>query len=119
MIYVNTSIPVPYVVLIKNHELKYSGIAEDVFTRIRDQVDSKIGKIVPDSVQKFTAVYDNLISENPENWSNAVHSCRRILQDLADAIFPPQADRITEDGGKSKTIKLGSEVDPKSRTIFS
>lgn len=96
-------------VLIKNHELKYSGIAEDVFSRIRDQVDSKVGEIVPDSVQKFTAVYDNLISENPEDWSNAVHSCRRILQDLADATFPPQADRITEHGGKSKTIKLGPD----------
>jgi len=96
-------------VLIKNHELKYSGIAEDVFSRIRDQVDSKVGKTIPDSVQKFTAVYDNLISENPENWSNAVHSCRRILQDLADAIFPSQADRIIEAGGKSKTIKLGPD----------
>ena len=36
-----------------------------------------------DTIKKFTSVYSNLLSENDEDWSNAVHSCRRILQDLA------------------------------------
>lgn len=96
-------------VLQKNHELKFSGIAEDAFSRIRDAVDSKIGMYVPDAIQKFTAVYDYLTSENPEDWSNAVHSCRRILQDLADAVFPAQADRVVEVSGKKRTIKLGKD----------
>ena len=48
-------------------------------------------------------------SDNPEDWSNAVHSCRRILQDLADQLFPAQDDRLVESGGKSKTIKMGPD----------
>lgn len=96
-------------VLRRHYELKFSGLADDIFSRIREKVDSAIGEHVPDSAQKLTAVYENLQSENPEDWSNAVHSCRRILQDLADAIYPARNDVVKEINGKNKTIKLGPE----------
>jgi len=97
-------------VLRKHHELKFSGIADDIFSRIRERVDSSIGKTIPKSVQKLSAIHDNLRSENVEDWSNAVHSCRRILLELADAVFPPQKeDRIKTTNGKTITIKLGKE----------
>lgn len=95
--------------LTKHYELKYSGIAGDIFSRTREKVTALIGNLVPDSVQKLSAVHENLNSENNEDWSNAVHSCRRILQDLADSIFPAREDRIIESGGKKKTIKLGKD----------
>ena len=95
--------------LSKHYDLKYSGIADDIFSRTRQRVNDVIGTLVPEAVQKLSAVHDNLSSENPEDWSNAVHSCRRILQDLADAIFPVQEDRIIETSGKPKTIKLGKD----------
>ncbi len=88
------------------HELKFSGIADDIFTRIRRRVDDNIGNLLPDSVQRFSAVYGNLQSDNIEDWSNAVHSCRRILQNLADKIFP-STDTKREKNGKS--ISLGKE----------
>jgi len=75
-------------VLRRHHELRFSGIADDIFSRTREKVDAAIGNRVPDAVQKLAAVYDNLQSENPEDWANAVHSCRRILQDLADSLYP-------------------------------
>jgi hypothetical protein len=93
----------------KNYELKFSGIADDIFSRIRKQVDDRIGERVPTAVQKLAAVYDNLTSDNAEDWSNAVHSCRRILQDLADSLFPPREDVVVQHNGKPKTIKLGAD----------
>jgi len=96
-------------VLRRHHELKFSGIADDIFSRIREKVDSAIGERVPNAVQKLAAVYVNLQSENPEDWSNAVHSCRRILQDLADAIYPTRADAVVEVDGKQKIIRLGTD----------
>jgi hypothetical protein len=96
-------------VLRRHHELRFSGIADDIFSRIRERVDSAIGARIPLSAQKLSAVYVNLQSENPENWANAVHSCRRILQDLADALYPARADVIKDIGGKPKPIKLGSD----------
>jgi hypothetical protein len=89
--------------------LKFSSIADDVFSRLRERVDSAIGMQIPIAVKRLAAVYDNLRSENPEDWSNAVHSCRRILQDFADAVFPPREDKIVKEKGKEKRIKLGKE----------
>ncbi|MCI0330236.1 MAG: hypothetical protein L0196_04695 [candidate division Zixibacteria bacterium] len=91
----------------RHYELKFSGIAQNVFTTIRESVDRYIGELIPDAVQQFAAVHDNLRSENPEDWSNAVHSCRRILQGLADAVFPPQQENRVSPRGKE--IKLGPE----------
>lgn len=97
-------------VLQTHYKLKLSGIAGDIFDRIRERVDAQIGALVPDAVQKFSAVYESLRSENPEDWSNAVHSCRRILEDLADALFPPTDDvREKQIDGKMIKIKLGKK----------
>ena len=92
------------------YELKFSDIADDVFARIRLRVDSAIGTVVPEAVKRLTAIYDNLQSQNPEDWSNAVHGCRRLLQDLADALFPESdSTRTKHAGNKTVTIKLGKE----------
>ncbi len=88
-------------------ELKYSTLSEDVFSRLRQAVDSKISEKVLPAVHKLTAVYENLASENPENWANAVHSCRRLLQDLADTVFPPTEPIIKTINSKAKTISMG------------
>ncbi|MFN8475910.1 MAG: hypothetical protein U0822_27290 [Anaerolineae bacterium] len=94
----------------RHYELKFSGVAEDIFTRIRSRVDKHIGIVVPEAVHKLSAVYDNLLSENPENWSLAVHSCRRILQDLADALFPATEEvRLKIVQGKEQRVRLGNE----------
>jgi len=91
----------------RHYELKFSGAAQNVFASVREAVDGSIADVVPDAVQKFASVHDNLRSGNPEDWSNAVHSCRRILQDLADALFPAQKEvRVAGDGHE---IKLGPD----------
>lgn len=95
-------------VLQKYLELEYSNIADDIFANIREKVDKKIGKLVPESVKRFNAVYDNLNSENTEDWSNAVHSCRRILEDLANTVYPPIEEKKKEIEGNEKIIKLDS-----------
>ena len=93
-------------VLEKNYELKYSKLNNDIFTRTQLKVDGVMGKLLPHTMKKFTSAYDNLLSDNNEDWSNAVHSCRRILQDLADEIYPATDDKVLANG---KTIKLGVE----------
>ncbi len=96
-------------VLQKYLELRFSNIADDIFANIREKVDKKMGKLVPDSVTRFNAVYENLNSENTENWSNAVHSCRRILMDLANAVYPPSEDKQKVIDGQERPIKLDKE----------
>lgn len=93
----------------RNIQLKFSAIAGDAFSRIRQRVDQHIGALVPAATQKFTAIYENLQSDNPEDWSNAAHGCRRVLQDLADAVFPATSPRHKSIAGKMTTIDLGTE----------
>ena len=94
----------------KHYELRFGSVADDSFGRVRGLVDSLIGDLVPDAVKKFTAIYDNLKSDNPEDWANAAHGCRRVLQDLADAVFPAQEEpRFAELDGEKRPIKLGRD----------
>lgn len=90
----------------RHYELKFSRVAQNVFSVIRESVDRNIGNFVPEAVQKFSSVHDNLRSTNPEDWSNAVHSCRRILKDLADSLFPPQNEDLIRSGAH---VKVGPE----------
>lgn len=94
-----------YVLQIYN-KLMYGNIIEDTFTSARMSVNDVLSKICPNALGKFVSVYSNMNSENPEDWANAVHSCRRILVDVADALYPPQDEPIDING---KKIKVGSD----------
>jgi hypothetical protein len=94
----------------KNTELAYSRIPHDIFAAARLLVDERIGTILPQSAKKMSAIYRNLESENPEDWSNAVHGCRRLLADLADAVFPATDEvRQRTADGKELAVKLGMD----------
>lgn len=94
-----------YVLQIYN-KLSYGNIIEDTFTESRLKVNDRLSDLCPKSIGKFVAVYNNMDSTNPEDWANAVHSCRRILLDLADALYPPRNEPIIVDG---RSVKVGSE----------
>lgn len=91
------------------YELRFSSVPAEVFERARDRVDKKLAEMVPETVKQFVSVYDNLKSNNPEDWSNAVHSCRRILQAVADVLYPPNPNGMTEIERKGQKIKIGSD----------
>ena len=84
-------------------ELEFSETASDIFDRSRGRIDRYVLEYVGQDIQKTESIQRNLNSENPEDWANAVHSCRRLLQSVADTIFPAR-DSINKNG---KTIKLG------------
>jgi hypothetical protein len=92
------------------YELRYSVATDDSFSRIRTIVDENLASLVPNALQKFSAISDNLESENTEDWSNAVHICRRVLQDLADALYPPTGDVTKNVNGNDIIINLGADA---------
>lgn len=94
-----------YILTIYN-KLVYGNIVEDIFTESRMKVNQKLGEYCPKAIEKFVSVYENLSSDNPEDYANAVHSCRRILLDLADALYPPSDTPIQVNG---KPIKIGAD----------
>jgi hypothetical protein len=74
------------------HESQVGALAASVFDRVRARVDPAVAKYLPASSKRLASAYDNLRSQNAEDWANAVHTCRRLLKDLADALYPATAD---------------------------
>jgi hypothetical protein len=88
------------------NQLTYSNTVEDIFTEKRKIVDVKLLNLCPETIRKFSSIFLNMDSNNPEDWANAVHTCRRILKEVADNLYPPKPESIFI--GK-KEIKLGEE----------
>lgn len=95
-----------YVLDIYN-KLQYGNIMEDIFTKSRLSVNATLMTLCPDAIKKFISAYDNMDSENSEDWANAIHSCRRILNDFSNIIYPPSDELIQLENGK--TIKVGKD----------
>jgi len=74
-------------VLSLNLELKFSQRAEEIFRSYRLSVDKLLAKLAPESLKRLDAAYERLSSTNPESWAQAVTSCRRVLQEVSDALF--------------------------------
>lgn len=96
-------------VLNTHYQLRFSSVPEELFETTRNRVDRKLAEMAPSAIKKFVSVYDNLKSTNPEDWSNAVHSCRRILQSVADVLYPPNPKGLVEIERKGKKIKVGPD----------
>jgi hypothetical protein len=85
----------------------YSSINESIFSAYQRQVDKLLSDGAPELVEKFTAVYRRLQEaaalhpdqEVPEELSQAITTCRRILKAVVDHVFPPTDE--TASGGQS------------------
>ncbi len=86
------------------YQLKFGNVAESIFEENRKRVDDKLAKICPTGVKELVAAYENLQSSNESDWSNTANSCRRMLKELANAIFPPREET------DSKGIKLTEDA---------
>ena len=57
-------------------------------------------RLCPVAINKSISVYENLKKENSESYSHVASSCRRIIKDVADGIFPAKKESIIVDGEK-------------------
>lgn len=94
-----------YILKIYN-QLLYSNTVEDIFNEKRKMVDVKLLNLCPEAIKKLSSIFSNIDSTNSEDWANAVHTCRRMLKEVADNLYPPKTESIFI--GK-KEIKLGEE----------
>lgn len=96
--------------LAKHFELRVSSAAEDIFELYRANVDELLGTVVPDELRTLVSITDNLKSENPEDWANAAHSCRRLLQALADKLYAPAEGKVKSKSGKDIRVGEGNYI---------
>jgi len=89
-----------------NLELKFSQRAEEVFRSYRLSVDNQFIQLAPESLKRLDAAYERLSSANPESWSQALTSCRRVFQELSDALF----ERCCKSGKEKSYTTLSGKV---------
>lgn len=88
------------------YQLNLSENIENILSEYKTIMNERLFKIVPDSREKLDSITKNLNSKNCEDWSNAVHSCRKLLQNLADNLYPASNEKLKKNG---KEIAVGKE----------
>jgi hypothetical protein len=92
-------------------QLSYANTNERIFTRFQDRVDELLASGVPDLLTKFSSVYRRLREgatnapdqDAGEELSQALTSCRRILEAVADHVWPPSRPATLRDGKPAGT----------------
>jgi AbiTii len=84
------------------YELAFSGTQESIFERQKALVDAKLAASCGAVLEKVPAAYDRLAEGDPEAISQALSTCRRILDAFADTIQPAQDATFNMDGNDLK-----------------
>jgi hypothetical protein len=85
------------------YEREFAALAEGVFERYKKDIDALIALHAGKVLSKIPSVINRLSEGEEEGISQALTTCRRIIEAFADAIFPP-SDAVIELGGN--TLKL-------------
>lgn len=87
------------------YERQFANVAADTFENYKRSVDALIAEKAGAVLAKMPSVIARLKEGDGEAVSQALTSCRRILEALADAIFPPNDETYEIDGNK---LSLGA-----------
>lgn len=85
-------------------ELRFSEIQASLFEESRVAVDATLATVAGDALKKMESVSERLHSEDAEAISQAMSTCRRLIDSVADHVFPAQ-DEPYELNGQSLTVK--------------
>lgn len=92
----------------KSIELAFSNVANEVFDRYRKRVDKCFDSLSTHTLLKLQAIEDKVNSDNPEMYSQALTSCRRLFENTAVELFAKHFPNFT---GKMYKTKSGKEID--------
>jgi hypothetical protein len=87
------------------YEKAFSGLAEDIFEAYKREIDIRIAEKCGDVLSKLPYVYARLREEDSEAVSQALTTCRRIIDAFADALYPPAEKTVQIDGN---SLELGA-----------
>ena len=91
-------------------QLSYIGVNADIFERHRLRVESFLSQISPRVLEQFTAAYRRAWEDDAESKTHALTTCRRILESVADVVFPPQTEPAVDSTGKSRKVGTDNYV---------
>ncbi len=85
------------------YEKEYDSLSESIFERYKKAVDTLIAQHCGDVLEKIPSVMSRLSESDEESISQALSTCRRIIESFADSVFPPTSETVEINGN---TLKL-------------
>lgn len=107
------------------NELTFSESQEELFATARHEIDGLLAPNVDKALDKIESIVERLRKGDHEAVSQAMSTCRRLIDSFADAVYPPSSTPVVVDGSpvevnKSKVLNriaqhVNSKVASKSR----
>lgn len=85
------------------HELLFSELQASLFASTQKKVDGSLAAASGSALEKIERISDRLRDGDPESVSQALTTCRRLIDSCADYVFP----------SRDELYKIGDEVDLK------
>lgn len=85
-------------------ELNQGQWESPLFLRAQRYIDESLQTLAPEALLSFQGARDRLYDGGPEELSQALTSCRRMIKAIADALYPPTNEVITGDDGRDRTM---------------
>ncbi len=92
----------------KQIEISFGNVASSIFSEYRERVDNFFSKLSKDTILKLQAIEDKINSDNPELYSQALTTCRRLFENTANELFIIYFPKYKE---KMYKTKSGKEID--------
>ncbi|MFH1214085.1 MAG: helix-hairpin-helix domain-containing protein [Candidatus Neomarinimicrobiota bacterium] len=72
----------------------YSSLPETNFEILKKEVEDVLFELDPELAELLLLAFKTVYSDSPEEWSQALASCRRFLEKLADNLYPATNKKI-------------------------
>lgn len=74
------------------NRVRFLGMPSNCFDILRLAVDDKLLDLDPTLAEQLMLAFKGVSSSSEEEWSQAMTTCRRLLEGLADILYPPNSD---------------------------
>ena len=93
---------------------RFRQAAGNIFERFKTHADAVLAHLCPEAIGKLDNAVEKADSGRPEDWAAAALSCRRVLHDFADAVYPSRDElvdgrSVTKDKYKNRLWAFAKE----------
>ena len=85
-------------------------LSSDIFEDNRQYVDQRLAAFAPDVLAKFSSVYKRVSEGDSEALSQGILSCRRVLHEVADLVYPAKSEPVVGTDGKSRELSADKYI---------
>ncbi len=72
----------------------FSDAPHTVFDVLKSEIDDKLLDLDPELAEKLMIAFRGVMTNKPEEWSQSLTTCRRLIKNLADDLYPPINGKI-------------------------